>query len=166
MIPWILVVSVAAQAPDSARTARWEQALAATTDSLDRVRGAAMGFRVDLDNASSDLVLTRAAQLRTSCARADEALRDLERLLEEGVYSPRARDAQARLRGGTAEMRRTLARCQREWQASAPPRAGEADSLKAWGPYRTAQLNAALLRYQGLVRAFMRQAALKRPVAR
>lgn len=160
MMTFLLALAVALQAPDSARAPRWERALNETTDSLDRVRGAAAAFRVDLGNASHDLVLVRAAQVRATCRAADAPLQVLERLLTDEVYDRNARGAQERLRSGTTELRRTLSRCQREWQAH--PIANGADSLRAWGPYRTAQLDAALRRYLGLVRSFMKQASLKR----
>ncbi|HSD32835.1 MAG TPA: hypothetical protein VLB49_13045 [Gemmatimonadales bacterium] len=163
MMTFALVLAVALQAPDSARAVRWERALNETTDSLDHVRGAAAAFRVDLRNASHDLVVVRAAQVRATCGAADAPLQALERLLTGEVYDPRARSAQERLRSGTTELRRTLTRCQREWQTGSRPTISGADSLRAWGPYRTAQLDAALRRYLGLVRSFMKQANLRKP---
>jgi hypothetical protein len=163
MMMFALALAVALQAPDSARAVRWERALNETTDSLDRIRGAAAAFRVDLGNASHDLVLVRAAQVRATCGSADAPLQALEQLLTDEVYDPRARNAQQRLRSGTTELRRTMSRCEREWQAGQRPTAAGADSLRAWGPYRTAQLDAALRRYLGLLRWFMKQASLKKP---
>jgi hypothetical protein len=163
MMMFAFVLAVALQAPDSARAVRWERAMNATTDSLDRVRGAAAAFRVDLGNASHDLVLVRAAQVRATCGAADGSLQALEQLLTDEVYDPRARNAQERLRSGTTELRRTLSRCQREWQTGPRPTVSGADSLRAWGPYRTAQLEAALRRFLGLVRSFMKQANLRKP---
>lgn len=162
MLTFVLALAVALQAPDSARAGRWERALNETTDSLDRVRGAAATFRVDLDNASHDLVLVRAAHVRAACSAADAPLQVLEQLLTNEVYDHSARGAQERLRSGTTELRRALSRCRREWQAGPRPTTSGADSLRAWGPYRTAQLDAALRRYLGLVRSFMKQASLKK----
>lgn len=163
MVTFFLALTVVLQAPDSARAARWERALNETTDSLDRIRGAAAAFRVDLANASHDLVLVRAAQVRGTCSGADAPLQAVEQLLVREVYEPRARSAQDRLRAGTVELRRVLSRCQQQWQAGPRPTAAGADSLRAWGPYRTAQLDAALRRYLGLMRSFMKQASLKKP---
>ena len=73
MTAFVLALAVLLQAPDSARTARWERALNETTDSLDRVRGAAAAFRVDLANASHDLVLVRAAGTSVVEVREGEA---------------------------------------------------------------------------------------------
>ena len=163
MMTFLLALAVGLQASDSARAPRWERALNQTTDSLDRVRGAAAAFRVDLGYASHDLVLVRAAQVRATCRGADVPLQVLERLLTDEVYDRNARGAQERLRSGTTELRRTMSRCQREWLAGPRPTASGADSLRAWGPYRTAQLDAALRRYLGLMRSFMKQASLKKP---
>lgn len=163
MMTFVLALAVTLQAPDSARARHWERALNETTDSLDRVRGAAAAFRVDLGNASHDLVLVRAAQVRATCKAADASLQVLERLLTDEVYDRNARGAQERLRNGTTELRRAMSRCQREWQTGPRPTASSADSLRAWGPYRTAQLDAALRRYLGLMRSFMKQASLKKP---
>lgn len=163
MMSFALALVVALQTPDGARAVRWERALNATTDSLDRVRGAAAAFRVDLGNASHDLVLARAAQVRATCGAAGAPLQSLEQLLTTEVYDPRSRSAQERLLSGTTELRRALSRCEREWQAGQRPTVAGADSLRAWGPYRTAQLDAALRRYLSLVRTFMKQASLKKP---
>jgi len=163
MITLAFALAVALQAPDSARAARWERALNQTTDSLDRIRGATAGFRVDLGNASPDLVLVRAAQVSSTCGSAVPPLQSMEALLGSEVYSSRARREQTRLRSGTAELRQVLTRCVREWRAPPRPVARDADSLRAWGPYRSAQLEKSLRRYLELVRSFMKQAALKKP---
>ncbi len=72
------------------------------------MRGAAAAFRVDLGNASHDLVLVRAAQIRASCDGANAPLRAVERLIAAEVYDVRTRGAQERLRSGTTELRRYL----------------------------------------------------------
>jgi hypothetical protein len=163
MIMLVIALAVALQAPDSARTGRWQRALNQTTDSLDRLRGASAGFRVDLANASPDLVLARAAQVRATCSAAVPPLQSLEALMAGEVYSPRARREQTQLRAGTAQLRQVLARCEREWLAPPHPARRDADSLRAWGPYRSSQLEASLQRYLALVRTFMKRAALKKP---
>lgn len=163
MISLFFALAVAAQAPDTARVGRWERLLNQTTDSLDRIRGAAAGFRTDLENASPALVLVRAAQVRATCGAAAPSLQTLEAWLGREEYSPSARREQAQLRRGTAELRSALARCEREWQPMQRPVLRDADSLRAWGPYRTTQLEASLRRYLALVRSFMKRAALKKP---
>jgi len=166
MITLVLALAVALQAPDSARAARWEHALSRTADSLNRIRGATAGFRVDLGSASHDLILVRAAHVRATCGAANAPLKAMEALLDGEVYSPRAQREQAQLRSGSIGLRRALERCEREWRTLEQPPVNDADSLRAWGPYRSAQLDTALGRYLALVRSFMKQADLikKRPV--
>jgi hypothetical protein len=161
----LLALAVAAQAPDTAgdRQARYERVLNQAADSLDQVRGAGAGFRTDLASASRDLVLERAARMQASCRGASGALLQVASLLDEGVYERRAAREQSALRAGTGELQRTMARCQRDWGVPAQPTAAQADSLRLWGPYRASQLDIALRRYLGLLRAFMKRAALRKP---
>ena len=158
MITLVLALAVAIQAPDSARAARWERALNQTTDSINRIRGATAGFRVDLGSASPDLILVRAAHVRAACGAAAAPLKAVEDLLDGEAYSVHAQHEQSQLRAGGVDLHRALERCEREWKVPA-------DSLRAWGPYRSAQLDTALGRYLVLIRAFMKRAALvkKRP---
>lgn len=161
----LLALALAAQAPpvDTVRQARYERTLGGVSDSLDVVRGAIAAFRVDLPRASHDLVIARATRVLQSCHAAAAALEQVSTLLAGGVYAPHAKVEQGRLQHGTVELRRTLARCEREWAVSVPPTRASADSLRAWGPYRGAKLDEALRSYLGLLRAFMKQAALKKP---
>ena len=163
MIPVLFALVVAAQAPDSARQLRYEQVLNGATDALDRVRGAAAGFRADLPSASSDLVLQRAERVRVSCRGAGGAVGAVDSLLAEVIYVSRARREQDELRKGGVELRRVLTRCERDWTAPSPQLVMAADTLRAWGPYRTSQLETALRRYLASLRAFMKKAALRKP---
>jgi hypothetical protein len=160
-----LALVVHAPPPDTVRQARYERTLSSVSDSLDVVRGAVAAFPIDLARVSPDLVLARAARVRQSCHGAALALEQVSTLLAGGVYVPHAKVEQGRLQSGTADLRRTLERCEREWAAPDPPTRASADSLRAWGPYRGARLDAALRSYLGLLRAFMKQAALKKPAA-
>jgi 50S ribosomal subunit-associated GTPase HflX len=108
-------------------------------------------------------VFARAERVHTGCRGADGALLQVDTLLAEGVYSRRAASEQARLQTATAELRRVLSRCQREWTVPRVPTVATADSLRAWGPYRTAQLDSALRRYLSSLRGFMKKAALRKP---
>jgi len=167
MMTVLLALTLVAQAPppDSVRQARYERTLSGVSDSLDIVRGAIAGFPIDLARVSPDLVLARASRVRQSCHGAALALDQVSTLLAAGVYVPHAKVEQGRLQSGTTDLRRTLARCEREWAAPDPPTRTSADSLRAWGPYRGARLDGALRSYLGLLRAFMKQAALKKPAA-
>ena len=165
MTTLLLALALVAQAPppDTVRQARYERTLSGISDSLDIVRGAIAAFPIDLARVSPDLVLARASRVRQSCHGAALALDQVSSLLAAGVYVPHAKVEQRRLQSGTTDLRRTLAHCEREWSAPDPPTRTSADSLRAWGPYRGAKLDVALRSYLGLLRAFMRQAALKKP---
>jgi hypothetical protein len=165
MISLLLAFSVVSQLPDSARAARYERVFRDVTESLDAVRGAAAGFRTDLGRASAELVLERATRIRDRCGAADSAVIQQQSLLAEGVYTPDASAEQARLSRETARLRQVLARCGREWAVSEHPSVADADSLRAWGPYRTSQLDGALRRFIDALRGFMKKADIKKPAA-
>ncbi len=115
----------AGQSPDSALVA-----------SFSTVRGAAARFRQDLSQASPQLVLARAQQVRAACVGTRTAADSLAPRLTRN--SP----AQTEL----AALQRALSTCQREWETKGPR--VNADSLRAWGPYRLSELDRALSRYQ------------------
>jgi len=154
----LFVLWLVVQTPDSATRVRWEAALRASNDSLDRVRWAISTFRADLDQTSSVLVLQRASGVRTGCAGARHALADLHALLG-GAYSSKLAKEQAELRTSTGRLLGVMDRCESEWSPT-PPTAPRADSLKAWGPYRTAQLGNALDQFIGTLRRFMKAAGM------
>ena len=126
MITLVLALAVAIQAPDSGRAARWERALNQTTDSLNRIRSATAGFRVDLGSASPDLILVRAAHVRAACGAAAAPLKAVEDLLDGEVYNVHAQHEQSQLRAGSVDLLRALERCEREWKVPA-------DSLRVLG---------------------------------
>lgn len=159
----MLALALAAQAPDSARQLQYERVLNRATDALDRVRGATAGFRTDLPSASPDLVLQRAQRVHSTCRDVGVALSGVDSLVAQGAYVSHAQREQTKLKGGGVELRRVLARCEREWSVPTPRTITAAESLREWGPYRTAQLDAALQRYLALVRGFMKRAGLRKP---
>jgi hypothetical protein len=164
VISIILALAIAAQTPDSARQARYERTLNNATDALDRLRGAAADFRADLPSASTDLILQRAERVRGSCRDAGAAVIAVDSLLAEGPYDRNALRQQAELRSGGTAVRRALTRCERDWNARQHRTATvAADSLRAWGPHRTSQLEVASSRYLAVVRGFMKKAGLKKP---
>ena len=115
----------AGQSPDSALLA-----------SFSAVRSAAARFRQDLSQASSQLVLARAQQVRAACSGTRTAADSLAPRLTRNPT------AQSEL----AALQRALSTCQREWETQGPR--VNADSLRAWGPYRLTELDRALSRYQ------------------
>lgn len=143
---------------DSAARARFVAALKTVDDSLMAVRSAAAEFRLDLAAASPDLVRARAARVQSRCAGARTAAAALDQQLTSQVYTPQARRAQESLRLELAPLTRALTRCTREWN---PGSTVPADSLKSWGPYRGAQLAAAVQRYGAKAAAFRTAAGLR-----
>src|SRR6266513_6183524 len=149
MALWTGGGGLAVQAPDSAARARSATALRALNDSLSAVDAAAGQFQTDLVNASRDLVISRATRLTGRCAGARVAALSLDTLV-----APRAP-----FRRDLATLHTELTRCEANF---APDRWYErADSVKAWAPYRLAQLGDAVRRYRIAVRAFMRQTHVK-----
>jgi hypothetical protein len=104
--------------------------------SFSGVRSAAARFRQDLSKASPQLVLARAQQVRAACINTRTAADSLAPRLTSNST------AQAEL----TALQRALSTCQREWETHGPK--VNADSLRAWGPYRLSELDRALGRYQ------------------
>jgi hypothetical protein len=121
----LLWAALAAQSPDSGLTATFTV-----------LRGASARFRQDLMRASPQLVMARADQVRVACAGSGAAADSLAPLLRSNAA------AQADL----AVLQRALRACQREWDTTGPR--ANADSLRAWGPYRLSELDRAMRRYQ------------------
>ena len=120
-----LAVLLWTQSPDSA--------LVATFTTL---RGASARFRQDIAQASPQLVLARAAQVHVACSGA--------RLKADSLAPHLARNPTAQTE--LAALRRALGACQRDWDTKG--RRANADSLRAWGPFRLTELDRALRRYQ------------------
>src|SRR2546430_533241 len=147
---WVVAASHT-QHPDSAKAARVERVITATTDSISRLRSAAYGFRLDLQAVSAALVLERAQRVHDGCTGAVAGLESLLRVLTVETLTPRAGAEQARLRLAAMDLRRTLQQCRRDWEPR-PASQTLADSLRAWGPYRVQQLDLALRRYESALR--------------
>src|SRR5438876_640051 len=123
-----------AQMPDTTARVRHGAARQALNDSIAAVQAAAVAFRVALGTASSDLVLARARRLRERCAAARRAARSLALLLADAALPAGER----RARRDLAELERVLQKCERDYDPGAP--GVNADTLKAWGPFRLNQL--------------------------
>lgn len=123
--PMLLWAALAAQAPDSTLSA-----------TLTALRSAATQFRQDLAQASPQLVIARAQQVRVACAGS--------RLAADSLAPLVSRDAAARAE--LAALQRALGVCQRDWDLRGAR--ANADSLRAWGPHRLSELDRAVRRYQ------------------
>lgn len=124
MFAFAFLLWISPQSPDSALIA-----------SFSAVRSAGARFRQDLLQASPQLVLARAQQVRDACVHSRGAADSLALRLTHNAA------AQAEM----SVLQRALATCQREWETQGPR--VNADSLRAWGPYRLSQLDRALQRY-------------------
>jgi hypothetical protein len=144
----VLWAVVAAQAPDTAKQARYSAAIRRVNDSLTVVLGAAAMFQADLITASQDLVISRATRLRQRCAGTWREAGRLDSLPAIG----------ARMHREIGVLRVELARCDREFTTG--PGYERADSVKAWAPFRLARLGDAIRRFRLAVRVFQREGAI------
>ena len=147
------------QDPDSALLYRFRDAVAATSDSLETIRGVAQAFRNDLRLASHTLILARATAIQNACLSGASALRRLQGILAARTVSRAAARSQAELRTTAEETVAALDRCARSWDPL-PRTDARADTLRAWGPYRVTQLDQVLSRYDAARRSFVAAAKL------
>lgn len=154
-----LWTALAVQTPDTAAGPPLAGAMRVLNDSLSEVRGAAAAFRVDLAQASRELVLARAGRLRGRCAGAHGAALQVDHALASAPYTGATRTARVSLERALAELRAALRRCVRDHDAG--PSYVRADSIKAWGPYRLARLEAAIRRYELAASAYREKARLR-----
>lgn len=158
-LSWHGTASAARQAPDSALLRRLGDAINATSDTLNALRGLTQAFRTDLPTASSTLVLARATAVHDACASGASAVRRLQGILAARTVSTSAARSQASLRNTAEETVSALDRCVRTW-LPLPRDDQRADSLRAWGPYRIAQLEQSLRRYDAARQVFAKAAGL------
>jgi len=147
-----LWTALAVQAPDSAARDRLATAVTGLSDSLSAVEAAAVAFRADLGTASRELVFARARRLRLRCVAARRAVGPVAALFDARARSSHTSSAEARARRDLPELERVLSKCERDYDTAVP--AANADSLKAWGPYRLHQLEADVRRYSQTIGLF------------
>ena len=145
----VLWAALVAQAPDTAKQARYGAAIHRVNDSLTALQGAAAMFQADLVNASPDLVISRATRLRQHCAGARSEAGRLDSLPALGL----------RLHREIVALRAELARCDREFDTG--PWYQRTDSVKAWAPFRLGRLGDSVRRFRLAARAFMRDASIR-----
>jgi len=151
------------QTPDSAVLRRYGDAVDATSDTLDMLRGLAQAFRNDLQTASPTLVLERATSVQTACLSGVTSVRRLQGMLAAGAVTPKSARSQAKFRVTAEETVAALERCVRNWQPL-PRTNTRADTLRAWGPYRVNEIEQALRKFDLARFTFAATAGLpKRP---
>jgi hypothetical protein len=158
-LSWPGAVPAVRQEPDSALLQRLRETVNAASDTLDALRGLTQAFRTDLPTASSTLVLARATSVHDACASGASAVRRLQGILAARTVSPAAARSQAKFRTTAEETVTALDRCVRTW-LPLPRDDQRADSLRAWGPYRIAQLDQSLRRYDAARQIFAKAAGL------
>jgi hypothetical protein len=132
--------SSVSQTPDTALNRQLGIPLATLRDSLFAVQGSGAAFRRDLAVASPDLVIARARRVQESCAGAGVAVAAALRALAATTLPPRTQPRSADFQRLLPKLQADLARCQREFAPGAWYT--RVDSLRAWGPSRTVQLDA------------------------
>jgi hypothetical protein len=136
--------SSVSQTPDSALNRQLGIPLATLRDSLFAVQGSGAAFRRDLAAASPDLVIARARRVQESCTRALATIVTTQRALVATTLPPRTQPRSADLQRLLPKLQADLARCEREFAPGAWYT--RVDSLRAWGPSRTVQLDASVRR--------------------
>ena len=163
----VLLTAVAsvtsAQSPADAadrQASEAERTLLTLRDSVERVRAELARFQRDLQMAGAQTVVSRARHLRSACEGLRRALTDGAPALTvpasaDGGLVSASRSLQSQLR----ETSRTLAR---ECEVGLGPEGSgaRADSLKAWGPHRTSQLQQSLSAYDRAAAGFARAAGI------
>jgi hypothetical protein len=151
------------QVPDSAVLRRYADAVNATGDTLDVLRGVAQAFRNDLKTSSPTIVLARATSVQNACTSGVTTVRQLQGMLAARSVTAKAARSQAKFRTTAEETVAALERCVRNWQPL-PRTDARADTLRAWGPYRVNEIEVALRKFDLARYTFAAAAELpKRP---
>jgi len=133
--------------------ARFRSSLDSVDVALNRLRGQVARFGTDLSTTSNQLVLDRAAGVDQACTAGVAALRQISQLLVSEPFGGRSAAVQRDLTRAARSLSATLERCGHDWSAQ-PATTARADSLRAWGPYRSRALTEALRVYGERALAF------------
>ncbi len=153
--------SPAAEAVQDSLRQRYHDTLIALRDMLSGVRGRLQAFRLDLDGVGAETVVARASRLRWRCVGAIGALRDAEAVFQpREAPTARTREAARSLVGEMQALQQALQEhCERAMRSTGP---GQwADSLRAWGPFRTSRVEEKLAAYDHAAARFARVAGFK-----
>jgi hypothetical protein len=142
-------VAVQAQAvPDSAAVARYQALLVGLRDAVDRVSARANEFRRDLKTIGETTVLSRATRLDETCRATRTALAEARPQLAAARLAPHQASARDTLVTVIGRLTASLQQdCERGLGPAGP--GSRADTLRAWGPHRTATLSQAVTAYHG-----------------
>jgi hypothetical protein len=145
---------------DSVRQS-YKGALIMLRDTLAGVQAQVQIFRRDLSQAGPETVVSRATRLRNRCVTAMETLQGAEPVFRSArAPNERVRAQSRELVSQMRTLRRALGEhCERTMTAEGP--GVWADTLRAWGPYRTARIEHGLAAYYEAAGYFARAADFK-----
>ena len=147
-------------APDSALARRYHDALAAVRDTLDGVTAAAWDLNRDLRSAGAETVLARARRLRERCQAATLFLPEAVRTFQYSLTPGWDRGEVGALRGALRRLEVVLReQCEPGFRADGP--GSWADSLRAWSPYRSNQIDQAIRSYGAAAARFAAAAGVR-----
>lgn len=149
-------------APDSTKAA-YVALFVGLRDSMDLVTARAVEFRRDLRTVGDGTVLDRSRRLAATCGATRSALLKARPEIERAPVAPRRAGARDTLRTAVDDLVRVL---ERDCARGLGPRGPGiwADSLRAWGPHRTAKLSRSITTYHGAVARFQSAIGIRLPV--
>jgi len=143
-------------APDSTAVARYQAMLVGLRDAVDRVSARANEFRRDLKTIGETTVLSRAARLDETCRATRTALADARSQLAAARLPPHQASTRDSLVTAIGRLTASLQQdCERGLGPAGP--GSRADTLRAWGPHRTAVLAQVVTAYHGAAARFARR---------
>jgi hypothetical protein len=146
---------------DSTQT-RLLDRLVALRDTTQSVHTAIVGFRRDLKTAGPETVVAKAEHLVATCARARDAVLNAVPAFDRRAVPRSAGEAADTVRASARRLARSLDDlCVRGLSPTGP--GVRADSIRAWGPYRTAQLRLVLDRFHSNLHSLAGASRLKLP---
>jgi len=156
VLGFVASVPLQAQAPipEPARQ-RYVAVLAGVRDSLKTVLAASWDFGRDLKQAGPETVLARAAALRARCSAASRTVQRAPAALD-GAYKGLAGTALRTKRDLKLAMQRVGVSLRQDCESGFADRGPgvRADSVRAWGPYRSQRIETAISNYETSARAF------------
>lgn len=150
-----------ARAPSDSTTKAYHDEVIAIRDSLRLVMADIQGFRRDLQHAGNETVLARADRAARRCESATAFLSRAQSEIRPPTRAAASlRDAARAYVGALRDLQRTLAQeCVQGLSARGPGM--HADTLRAWGAYRTSQLERAFARHAQAANRFARAAGFR-----
>ncbi|MDH4043036.1 MAG: hypothetical protein OEY20_12500 [Gemmatimonadota bacterium] len=157
---WLVLVSHPAAGqvamPDSATKAGYRQLLLELRDTVGAVAARGNEFRRDLQTVGETTVLSRAARLEAACVGARQALDEARSELAAAKFAAHHAGVRDTLVTAIGALTTSLERdCHRGLSPTGP--GSRADTLRAWGPNRTARLTQAISGYHAAVGRFARR---------